>query len=62
MPDLRSLSRIMRIGSIVLAISGIIDYALWLYADYHAPSWVLGISWMTIAILLAVIPVTWREK
>ena len=61
MADLRKLSKIMRIGSIILGVSGIIDYALWFYLDFHAPSWVLGVSWIVMAILLAVIPVTWRE-
>ena len=62
MLDRRRLSRIMRIGSIILGVSGILDYALWFYLDYHIPAWVLGVSWIVMAILLAVIGVTWEEK
>ena len=60
--ELRKLSRTLRIGALALAVSGILDIAVYLLANYHAPSWALGVSWIAMAALLAVIPVTWGEK
>jgi len=57
-----NLSRTLRIASVILAISGFLDLALYFLENFHAPSWVLGVSWLAIAILVGVIPVTWRGE
>jgi len=60
--ELKNLNRTLRIASVILAISGFLDLALYFLENFHAPSWVLGVSWLAIALLLGVIPVTWRGE
>lgn len=58
----RQLSKILRIGALALAASGILDITVYLLDGYHAPAWALGISWIAVAVLLAVISVTWGRE
>ena len=52
MVELRLLSSIFKSAAIILFISGIIDIMLYLIDGYHAPSWVLGITWIMIGFML----------
>ena len=49
------LNRTLKIGSVILLISGVLDITIFLLFKYHAPSWVLGITWISMAALLLAI-------
>ena len=51
MVELRLLSSIFKSAAIILFISGILDIVLYILDDYQAPSWVLGILWITLAFM-----------
>ena len=51
MVELRLLSSIFKSAAIILFISGILDIVLYLVDGYQAPSWVLGILWITLAFM-----------
>jgi len=52
MVELRLLNSIFKSAAIILFISGIIDIMLYLIRGYHAPSWILGITWIMIGFML----------
>ena len=52
MVELRLLNSIFKSAAIILFISGVIDIMLYLIRGYHAPSWVLGITWIMIGFML----------
>ena len=51
MVELRLLSSIFKSAAIILFISGILDIVLYIVDGYQAPSWVLGILWITLAFM-----------
>ena len=51
MVELRLLNNALKIAAIILFISGILDIVLYLVDGYQAPSWVLGILWITLAFM-----------
>ena len=51
MVELRLLNNALKIAAIILFISGILDIVLYLVDGYEAPSWVLGILWITLAFM-----------
>ena len=51
MVELRLLNSIFKSAAIILFISGIIDIMLYFMDGYHAPSWVLGITWIVIGFM-----------
>ena len=51
----QSLNKVLKLGSIILIFSGFMDMLVYFLFNYRAPSWVLGITLISIAaILLAV--------
>lgn len=46
------LNKLLRVGAVILAFSGFMDMLVYFLNNYHAPSWVLGITWISIAALL----------
>jgi len=38
-------------AAVILFISGILDIMLYFMDGYHAPSWVLGITWIVIGFM-----------
>jgi len=51
MEALKLLSNALKIGAVILFISGILDIMLYILDGYEAPSWVLGILWITLAFM-----------
>ena len=51
MVELRLLNNVLKISAVILFISGILDIVLYLVDGYEAPSWVLGILWITLAFM-----------
>ena len=45
------LNNIFKSAAIILFISGILDIMLYIMDGYQAPSWVLGILWITLAFM-----------
>ena len=45
------LNNAFKSAAIILFISGILDIVLYLVDGYQAPSWVLGILWITLAFM-----------
>ena len=52
MTGLRLLNNALKIAAVILFISGILDIMLYFMDGYHAPSWVLGITWIMIGFML----------
>ena len=52
MAGLRLLNNALKIAAVILFISGILDIMLYFMDGYHAPSWVLGITWIMIGFML----------
>ena len=51
MVELKLLNSVFRAAAVILFISGILDIMLYFMDGYHAPSWVLGITWIMIGFM-----------
>lgn len=49
---------VFKVSAIVLAFSGVMDLAVYLLYNYHAPAWVLGVTWLSLSALMAALAAT----
>ena len=59
--DLSFIRRVFFIASLILLLSGFMDFIAYLLSGFHAPAWVLGASWIAMGLILLAVERTLTE-
>ena len=57
---MRMLNKVLRLAGYLMLLNAMMDLAVYILLGYHAPAWILSVSWLSMAMIFLALARWWK--